>query len=57
MHRQGKIIGIPKKVVFKNLVPFSHFTTEINNTQVDNVKDFDVIMPMYNLIEYVVFIQ
>ena len=25
---------------------------EINNTQVDNVKDQDVVMPMYNLIEY-----
>ena len=25
---------------------------EINNTQVDNVKDQDVAMPMYNLIEY-----
>ena len=26
--------------------------TEINNTQVDNAKDLDVVMPMYNLIEY-----
>ena len=22
------------------------------NTQVDNIKDLDVVMPMYNLIEY-----
>ena len=26
--------------------------SEINNTQVDNVKDIDTAMPMYNLIEY-----
>ena len=23
-----------------------------NNTQIDNAKDIDVVMPMYNLIEY-----
>ena len=26
--------------------------TKINNTQVDNAKDIDIVMPMYNLIEY-----
>ena len=26
--------------------------SEINNTQIDNAKDIDVVMPMYNLIEY-----
>ena len=25
---------------------------EINNTQVDNAKDIDVVIKMYNLIEY-----
>ena len=25
---------------------------EINNIKVDNAKDTDVVMPMYNLIEY-----
>ena len=25
---------------------------EINNTQVDNAKDINIVMPMYNLIEY-----
>ena len=24
----------------------------LNNTQIDNAKDLDVLMPMYNLIEY-----
>ena len=24
----------------------------MNNTQIDNAKDIDIVMPMYNLIEY-----
>ena len=41
-----------KKVIFKNCAPFINCISEINNTQVDNAKDIDVVMPMYNLIEY-----
>ena len=41
-----------KKVIFKNCAPFSHCKSEINSTQVDNAKDIDVVMPMYNLTEY-----
>ena len=41
-----------KKVIFKNCAPFTHCISEINNTQVDNAKDIDIVMPMYNLIEY-----
>ena len=26
--------------------------TEINNTKIDNAKDINIVMPMYNLIEY-----
>ena len=32
--------------------PFINCISEINNTQVDNTKDIDIVMPMYNLIEY-----
>ena len=32
--------------------PFTNYISEINNTQVDNAKDIDIVMPMYNLIEY-----
>ena len=39
-------------VAFKNWAPFSNCISEINNTQVDNAKDIDIVMPMYNLIEY-----
>ena len=41
-----------KGVAFKNCAPFTNCISEINNTQVDNVKDIDIVMPMYNLIEY-----
>ena len=41
-----------KGVAFKNCAPFTNCISEINNTQVDNAKDIDIVMPMYNLIEY-----
>ena len=41
-----------KKVRFKNCAPFTNCISEINNTQIDNAKDIDIVMPMYNLIEY-----
>ena len=39
-------------VIFKNCAPFTNCISEINNTQVDNAKDIDIVMSMYNLIEY-----
>ena len=41
-----------KGVAFKNCAPFINCISEINNTQVDNTKDIDIVMPMYNLIKY-----
>ena len=41
-----------KKVIFKNCFPFTNCISEINNTQIDNAKDIDMVIPMYNLIEY-----
>ena len=38
-----------KQAIFKNC---TLFTGCINNTQVDNAKDLDVVMSMYNLIGY-----
>ena len=34
------------------MFPFTDCISEINNTQIDNAKYIDVIMPMYNLIKY-----
>ena len=41
-----------KKVISKNCAPFTNCISEINNTQIDNAKYIDIVMPMYNLIEY-----
>ena len=41
-----------RKVIFKKCAPFTNCISEINNTQIDNAKDIDIVMPMYNLIEY-----
>ena len=41
-----------KGVTFKNCVPFVKCVSRINNTEIDNAKDIDIVMPMYNLIEY-----
>ena len=38
--------------VFKNFTPFTDCISEINNTQIDTAKYIDVVMPMYDLIEY-----
>ena len=40
------------EVVFKNCAPFTNCISEINNTQIDNAKYINVVMPMYNSIEY-----
>ena len=39
-----------KKVIFKN--GFTKCISKINNVQVDDAQDIDVVMFMYNLIEY-----
>ena len=41
-----------KKVIFKNCAPFTNCISKINNTQIDNSEYTDIVMPMYNLIEY-----
>ena len=40
-----------KGVAFKNYAPFTNCISE-NNTQADNAKDIDILMPIYNLVEY-----
>ena len=42
-----------RKVIFKNCAPFTNCISEIINTQIGNAKDIDIVMSMYNLIEYI----
>ena len=41
-----------KKVIFKNCAPFTSCISKINNAQIDNAQYIDIVMPVYNLIEY-----
>ena len=41
-----------KKVIFKSCAPFTRCMSRINNMQVHDAQYIDVLMPMYNLIEY-----
>ena len=41
-----------KGVTFKNCAPFTKCITRTNNTDTNNAQDIDIVMPMYNLIEY-----
>ena len=41
-----------KKLAFKNNVLFVSGIYKIHNTLIDSAEDLDVVMPMYNLLEY-----
>ena len=44
--------NIGKQVIFKNCAPFTNCISKISNTQIDNAEYTDIVMPMYNLVEY-----
>ena len=39
-------------MVSKNNAPFTNYISKINGVKIDNVEDLDVVIPMYNLLEY-----
>ena len=41
-----------QKSAFKNNTRFINCISKINGVKIDNAEDLDVVMPMYNLIEY-----
>ena len=50
--RNEPIDGYNGNLILKNNGPFSSYILKINNALVGNTEDLDVIMLMYNLIEY-----
>ena len=44
--------NVHKKEVYKKCATFTDYISEISNTQIHNAKDIDVVVPIYNLIEY-----
>ena len=41
-----------REVAFKDNAPFINCISKINGVKIDNAEDLDVVMPMYNLLEY-----
>ena len=41
-----------KGVIFKHFPPFTNCISNVNNTQIDNAENIDVVILVYNLIEY-----
>ena len=41
-----------KRLAFKNNAPFNSCISKIKNTFIDNAKDLDIVIIMYNLLEY-----
>ena len=41
-----------RPLAFKKIAPFINCISKINNVLIDNAEDLDVVMPMYNLMEY-----
>ena len=42
-----------KKLVIKNFTLFTTCISKIKNTLIDNAEDLDILMAMFNLIEYI----
>ena len=41
-----------RKLIFKNNAPFRTCISKINNIFIGNAEDLDIVMPLYNLLEY-----
>ena len=46
------VVAADTNAAFKNCTPFTRCVTHINNEHVETAEKLDIIMPMYNLIEY-----
>ena len=51
-NRRGFIVTRNRFLAFKNNVPFTNCISKINNVLIENVEDLDIVMLMYNLLEY-----
>ena len=45
-------IAADTNVAFKNCAPFTRCATHINDEHFETAENLDIVMPMYNLIEY-----
>ena len=49
---ENEIIRRDRKLILKNNAPFTSCMTRINNELIEDADDLDIVMPMYNLLEY-----
>ena len=49
---ENEIIRRNRKMILKNNAPFVSCVTRINNEFIEDADDLDIVMPMYNLLEY-----
>ena len=54
MARNVKVVDVAGNinVAFNNCDPFTRCVTHINDQHVETAENLDIVMPMYNLIEY-----
>ena len=45
-------VAADTNVAFKNCAPFTRCVTHINDEHVETAENLDIVMPMYNLLEY-----
>ena len=46
------IVAPAAQISFNTCIPFTKCITKVDGTTVDDAEDLDLVMPMYNLIEY-----
>ena len=49
---ENEILRRNRPLILKNNAPFVSCMTKINNEFIEDADDFDIVMPMYNLLEY-----
>ena len=49
---ENEILRRNRPLILKNYAPFVSCMTKINNEFIEDADDLDIVMPMYNLLEY-----
>ena len=49
---ENEILRRNRLLILTNNAPFVSCMTKINNEFIEDADDFDIVMPMYNLLEY-----
>ena len=52
IRQKGNASAANTRLALKNCAPFTKCNLEINDEHVDTAENLDIVMPMYNLIEY-----